>query len=210
MVEAMYTLYWERLSGAIAPQAMLEEIGADYRRIPVDMTAGEHRGSAFRGINPAMRVPALRMPDGVVIGETAAIALVLGERHPEAGLVPAAGDADRATFLFWLMAMATGGYPVFSRAWHPEQFTLDDSANETVSLVALRQLDEFFAIVDGVIAGKPYFLPRGFSALDIYLTMLTEWMSDKPALFAANPKLARLCGAVAERPAYRAVMEQHA
>jgi len=209
-MEAMYTLFWERLSGAIAPQAMLEEIGADYRKVYVDMAAGEHRGSAFREINPAMRVPALRMPDGVIIGETAAIALVLGERHPEAGLVPAVGDADRAIFLFWLMAMATGGYPVFSRAWHPEQFTFDDAANETVSLVALKQLDDFFAIIDGAIAGKPYFLARGFTALDIYLTMLTEWMSDKPALFAANSKVARLCSAVAERPAYRAVMEQHA
>lgn len=27
-----YTLYWERLSGAIGPQVLLEEIGAAYAR----------------------------------------------------------------------------------------------------------------------------------------------------------------------------------
>lgn len=42
---------------------------------------------------PARLVPALRMPDGVVIGETLAIAETLHERHPGAGLWPADGAA---------------------------------------------------------------------------------------------------------------------
>lgn len=174
------------------------------------MAAGEHRGSAYRLINPVMRVPALGLPDGVVIGETAAITLVLGERHPDIGLVPAIGDPDRPAFLFWLVAMATCGYPVFSRACHPEQFTLNDAANETVRLKGERDLDEFFSIIEREIAGKPYFLPRGYTALDVYLTMLTEWVADRKDLFGSRPRLKSLCQAVADRPAYRRVMEDHA
>lgn len=208
--DPIYTLYWERLSGAIGPQVLLEEIGAAYRKVPVDMAAGEHLASAYRMINPLMRVPALGLPDGAVIGETAAITLVLGERHPDAGLVPAPGDPDRPLFLFWLVAMATCGYPVFSRACHPEQFTLNDAANETVRLKGESDLEEFFSIIEQAIGGKPHFLPRGFTALDIYLTMLSEWVADKQDLFGSRPKLKSLCQAVADRPAYRRVMEDHA
>ncbi len=38
---------------------------------------------------PARQVPALRIPEGEVIGETIAIAETLAERHPEVGLWPA-------------------------------------------------------------------------------------------------------------------------
>ena len=37
---------------------------------------------------PARLVPAMRTPEGAVIGETLAIAETLAERHPEAGLWP--------------------------------------------------------------------------------------------------------------------------
>jgi glutathione S-transferase len=205
----MYTLYWERMSGAIGPQVLLHEIGADYRKVCVNMAAKEHRGSKYRLINPVARVPALRLPEGEVIGETAAITLVLGERHAAAGLVPEFNDPERPSFIFWLMVMATSGYPAFSRAWHPEQFTQNDSANETVRQTAEIHLGEFFSTIEHAIRGAPYFLARGFTALDVYLTMLTEWASDRQALFDSHPKLAKLCRSVEERPAYREVISEH-
>ncbi len=205
----MYTLYWERLSGAIGPQILLEDIGAEYRKIPVNMAEGEHRASAYQDVNPVMRVPALGLPDGTVIGETAAIILVLGERHPQANLVPMTGDPDRPRFLFWLLAMAANGYPIFSRAWHPEQFTMNASANTSVQTRAEEHLREFFATINRSISGEPYFLPSGFTALDIYLTMLTEWSADRRAMFEDNPRIAALCEAVMERPSYRRVIAEH-
>ena len=40
------------------------------------------------GFAPARQVPAMRTPDGEVVGETIAIAETLHERHPEAGIWP--------------------------------------------------------------------------------------------------------------------------
>jgi glutathione S-transferase len=51
--------------------------------------------ATLRGFAPARTVPALRLPDGGVVWDTLAIAETLAERHPEAGLWPAAA-ADRA------------------------------------------------------------------------------------------------------------------
>lgn len=57
---------------------------------------------------PARLVPALRLPDGTVLGETLAIAETLAERHPNAGLWPA-DPAGRATAR-WLCAEMTSGF----------------------------------------------------------------------------------------------------
>ena len=39
----MYTLFWSPGSAAIAPHAMLEEIGAPFELVRVDMQVGAHK-----------------------------------------------------------------------------------------------------------------------------------------------------------------------
>lgn len=204
-----YVLYWEALSGAIAPQVMLEEMQIDYDTVAVDMAKGEHLGPAYLEINPTGQVPAVRLPDGAVIGESAAIVLVLGERHPKAGLVPAADEPDRADFLRWLLFMATSVYMTVVRFNHPERFTLDPSGIEHVRDAALQSLDRSFGILNEAVSGAPYFLPRGYSALDIYLSMCLVWHPNPDELFDDNPKIGALCRAVNRRPAYAGVLAQH-
>jgi glutathione S-transferase len=110
-----YQLYWERMSGAIAPQCLLEEMGLAWSKIHIDMAAEEHTSPDYVAANPTMRIPALLTPTGNTIGETGAIIVMLGEWHPESRLVPQPGETDRADFLFWLFYMASVGYPPFVR-----------------------------------------------------------------------------------------------
>ena len=205
----MYRLYWEALSGAMLPEVMLEEMSVPYERIPVDMDAGEHRSPEYLAINPAGQVPALALPDGSVIGESAAMALLLGERHPEGSLVPAPADDDRPQFLRWLLFMATSVYPTFIRVNHPERFTTDPGGVEAVRDAAVDAVERQFALLDGAIAGDPWFLPRGYGALDIQLAMLADWHPDRPALLARNPAVRGLCEAIEARPAYARVRARH-
>ncbi|MDF0601114.1 glutathione S-transferase N-terminal domain-containing protein [Psychromarinibacter sp. C21-152] len=69
---AGYTLYWEAMSGAMAVEFVLEEIQAPYTLRPVDMAAGEHRSADFLKLNPTGQIPALALPEGQIIGESAA------------------------------------------------------------------------------------------------------------------------------------------
>ena len=171
----MYRLFWEIGSGSIAVQALLEEMALDFDRIYVDMEAGEHRGEAYLRHNPTGMVPALQLPDGQTIGESAAILLHLGDRFADRGLVPAAGDEDRPVFLFWLCYMATTGYKAFGRLAHPERYVRGQDDFEPICRAAEADLVGFFDVVERGIAGRPYLLPRGFTALDIYLAMLAGW-----------------------------------
>lgn len=204
-----YTLYWEAQSGAIAPQVMLEEMGADYAIVPVDMASGEHHSPGYLAVNPTGQVPALRLPGGVVIGESAAMVLILGERHPGSGLVPGSSDADRPIFLRWILFMAASVYMTFVRSNHPERFTTDETGIEGVRRAAIRDVTRYFDMLDDAIAGSPYFLAGGYGALDIYLAMLTVWHPDREELHARNRKVGALCRAVTRRPAVARVMNEH-
>ena len=101
-------------------QAVLEEIGAEYRLHDVEMGADALRAADFLSLNPTGRIPALGYADGRTVGETAAIVTLLGEMYPESGVTRAPGDDNRGEFLFWLNVMTTSGYMTAARLGHPE------------------------------------------------------------------------------------------
>lgn len=205
----MYTLFWEKGSGSIVVQAVLEEMSASYDRKYVDMASGEHKGGEYLRQNPTGLVPALKLANDHTIGESAAIVLHLGEQHADGQFVPQSGNPQRPDFLYWLLYMATCGYTTFTRLGHPERYTKDPHALEAVRMAAEDDVTRLFDVLENAIKGKPYFLSCGFTALDIYLTMLTEWHPDKDALFKTKPKIAALCEAVKRRPAYQRAMDDH-
>lgn len=205
----MYRLYWAAGTGAIAPEVMLEAAGTAFERVVVDLAAGEHRQADYLAVNPVGEVPALVLPDGTVVTESAAIVLLLGERHPETGLVPPAEDAERPRFLRWLLYMAASIYPTLARMNHPERFAAPPCDTEPDRGAVIQRLDAEFDIVDNAIAGDPWFLAGGYGALDVYLTMLADWHPEKNSLLNRKPALANLVHGVEADPVYAHVMEPH-
>ena len=57
---------------------------------------------------PARLVPAMRTPEGTVVGESLAMAETLAERHPDAGLWPE--DAAQRATARWLVAEMCAGF----------------------------------------------------------------------------------------------------
>jgi glutathione S-transferase len=72
----------------------LQEIGADFEPIRVNLVAGEHRRPEFLKINPAGKIPVL-VDDDLVLTESVVIVLYLAEKYPDKGLLPA-GLNERA------------------------------------------------------------------------------------------------------------------
>lgn len=203
-----YQLFWEAMSGAMAVELVLVELGADYRRVAIDMAAGEHKGAAFLARNPTGQIPALRLPEGRTIGESAAIILTLGERHP-GPLIPAPGAGDRPEFLRWLIYMAASPYMTFVQFNHPYRFLDDKAAHAALIENARNRLGAQFSALDEAISGAPFFLPRGLSALDLYLYMLVEFHDNHAALFAGRPRLQALHGAIAARDSAQRIRPGH-
>ena len=65
----------------------LQELGADFEPIRVNLAAGEQGRPEFLKINPAGKIPVLVDGD-LVLTESVAIVLYLAEKYSDRGLLP--------------------------------------------------------------------------------------------------------------------------
>ena len=205
---APYTLYWAPDSGAFVVQAVLEELGLGYRLAPVAIARGEHHTPEFLSLNPMAQVPVLRLPDGVVITESAAMVAHLCDAHPESGLLPAPGTTARALADRWLFWLATGLYETDLRYYYPDRYTADRAGADGVRAAALVRMDRLLGIAEGLIAGT-YALGERASAVDLYLVMVAQWHPDGPAALDGHPRLAGLARRIRQRPSVQRIWGQH-
>jgi glutathione S-transferase len=205
----MYKLYWAQGSGAMAPQALLEEIGAEYEKIVIDFDEEEHKSDEFLSVNPMGQIPALILPDGTLMTETAAMLVQMVDRHPGAKLAPPAGSGERARFLRWIFFLASNVYPAMLRIYHSERYSTDPSAADGIKAAAEADLDDQFGILDAALDPGPYLLGHAFSAVDIMLWMLVQWHPVPTRLFEKAPGVERLARLVQERPAIARTWREH-
>lgn len=206
----MYKLYWWHDTGAFAPQAVFEEAGIEHEIVTVDTSKKAHLAPDFLAINPRGQLPALALPDGTVMTESAAMILHLVDAHPEAGLAPAPGSSARARFDRWLLYLAVDAYTADLRVYYPDRFTADPAGADAVKAQGLADMERSLGIVEEHLKGEgPYLLGETFSAVDIYLTMIVHWHPAVDDLLARLPALARLCERVRARPAIARIWGQH-
>ncbi|WP_172292298.1 glutathione S-transferase family protein [Pseudoruegeria sp. HB172150] len=200
----MYRLYTCRATAGFAPQMVLEEARLPHEIVEVDILTGAQRSPEFLRINPAGRVPALRLPDGQILTEASAICLYLADAHDLTDVAPAADDPDRALFLRSLIFLATSVQDHFKRYFYPQRYTTDPIGIPGIRTRGLEMVDEAFATVEAQLAGGgPYHLGPRSSAADLYLLMITTWHPAQDELYDRFPAIAHCCGLVAERPVIR-------
>jgi GST-like protein len=211
---AGYILYGDAGSGSATTEMILAEIGApvELRDVPLDGDA--QLSPEHRAINPMGRIPVLLLPDGTVVTESLAIALVLADRHPEAGLLPGPQEADRAVALRWMAVLAGEFYPHVTRADYPDRFSADPAHAEAIRARAREMGPAVMDVVErhapfGPDGQGPFLLGPRFSAADIYLAVLAQWLGQRPQLAARRPRLARLSAAVAARPKLAPLWARH-
>jgi glutathione S-transferase len=205
----MYKLYWAQGSGAMAPQALFEEIGAEYEKIVIDIEKEEHKSAAFLSVNPMGQIPALVLPDGTLMTETAAMLAHIVDRHPEAKLAPPAGGAESARFYRWLFFLSSSVYPTVLRFYYSDRHSTDPSAAEGIKAAARVDLDEQFKILEDALDPGPYLAGEAFSAADILLWMLIQWHPDPAGLFEEAPRVKQLAELVQARPAIARTWREH-
>jgi glutathione S-transferase/GST-like protein len=204
-----FRLWWSRGTGAWAPQLCLEEAGAAYERIPTDTRSGAHREAAYLAVNPLGQVPALALPDGTLMTESAAMVLHLADLFPEAGLMPPAGSPERAVALRWLLIGASALYPALLRYWYAERHTSDPAGVPGIKEAALAEVERLLGLVDGALQPGPWILGERFCATDYYLFMLGLWHPARQGVLERFPRLGRLMRAARARPAVERLWAQH-
>ena len=111
----MYTLYYSPGRASMAVHWMLIELGVPFEACLVDFATKAHKSAEYLRLNPDGMIPTL-VVDGRPHAESAALALMLAERHPEGGLEVSAGEPDRPDYLQWMFYFANTLQPLY-RAW---------------------------------------------------------------------------------------------
>jgi glutathione S-transferase len=115
----VYTLYYSPGTASMAVHLALLEIGAPHRLAKVDFESDEQHSPEYLRINPRGQVPALVI-DGKPYFESAALLMILAERHPEARLAPPPGSALRADWYQWIAFLANSLGPVYRYWFYPQ------------------------------------------------------------------------------------------
>jgi len=203
-----FTLYGDLGSGAFSAEAALAEVGAPYNFELVSLDRNEQKQPAFLAINPSGKMPALRLPDGEIVTESAAILLTLADHFPQARLLPPQAGSERAQAYRWLAFMAGEIYPIVEMVDYPERFVPAGSQAEALRAQARDRIRERILIIERMIQG-PFLLAHGFSILDIYAAMFSRWSLEAEWKRANLPRLLGLAQAVSQRPAIAPVWQRH-
>lgn len=214
----MYKLYWHPLTSSYAPHVILEELGVGYELEFLDKDAGANRTPSYLKINPNGSLPTLVLDNGQAMYGSAAIVMFLADRHPQAGLAPAASDPNRHLYNQWLFYMAAELYKLYGKAYFPSRYSTDPLAGPPIRAQATLDIAARWQTLDDALQDRTWLLGDRFSACDIFLQMITLWhipqahfdLSGPPlptdAFFTRFPNVARVAAAVATRPAVVKVM----
>jgi glutathione S-transferase len=174
-----YTLYYAPGAASFAVHWMLLHMGAPFELIKVDLTGGEQRSAKYLALNPDGRVPTL-IVDGVPRFETAALLMLLAERHPEAGLAFGPGDPLRPPYLQTLFFLANTVQPAF-RSWFYSHEPAGVAHSAEVQAFAHVYIERAWKRLDAQMSdGRRYLIGNGLSAADFLGTMLMRWSRNMP------------------------------
>ncbi|MDE2301708.1 MAG: glutathione S-transferase family protein [Sphingomonadales bacterium] len=191
------TLYTNPQSRGQIARWMLEEIGEPYETVVLGYD-GAMKTPEYLAINPMGKVPAIRHR-GRVVTETAAICAYLAGAFPQAHLAPPA--PERGDYYRWLFFAAGPVEAAFSNramGWAPPP--------EREMMFGYGTYDRAMAVLEGAVAGRRFIAGEHFSAADVYVGSIIDFMM-RFGLLDAREAFTAYIEPLRERAAYRRAQE---
>ena len=163
-------LYYKPGACSLASHIVLREIGEDFELESVDTdTQKTDTGADFTQINPKGYVPVLRLDDGQVLTEGAAVLQYIADQHPEADLVPKPGTLERARLQEHLNFVSSELHKAFGPFFSS---SASDEEKQAAKAKVERRMDHFESIFSD---GRKYLLGNEFSVSDAYFFVVASW-----------------------------------
>jgi glutathione S-transferase len=196
-----YVLYYSPGAASMAVHWMLIEMGVPFEARLVDIDAGQQHDPHYLALNPSARVPTL-VVDGSPRHESAALLMLLAERHPQAGLAPAPGSAQRAAWLESMVYLANTILPAM-RDWFYAERDGDPAGAEAVRAHARHRIEQACEQLDARLAdGRSYLVGDALSTADLLAVVLMRWTRNMPRPAMGWPHLARYIRGLRALPSF--------
>jgi glutathione S-transferase len=198
----MYTLYYSPGSASMAVHLALLELGVTHRLEKLDLAGGAQHAPEYRRLNPRGQVPTLVI-DGKAYFESAALLLLLAERHPEARLAPPIGSSQRPAYYQWMAFLTNSMGPMY-RLWFMPQDLGPEELSPLVRAAIRQKIEEGWSILDAHLgANGPYMLGADVSVVDLLAIMYMRWSRNMPKPATTWPALNRFAALMRGRPSWK-------
>lgn len=204
----MMKLFYAPGSCSLASHIALEEAGADYEAVKVDMRQSEQRTPEYLAINPKGRVPALVTGQGVLT-ETPAILGYVAQAHPQAGLLPT-DPWDLAQAQAFNSYLASTVHVAHAHRMRGSRWADEESSFEDMRRKVPQTMAECFGLIETELLTGPWVLGERFSVCDGYLFTLAGWLEGDGVDPARFPRVHAHRERVRARPAVGKVLAEEA
>jgi glutathione S-transferase len=200
----MMTLYHSPATAAMVVHWLLIDLELPHRLHALDFDKREQKSPDYLRLNPAGVVPTLVIDDGPPICEAAAIAMHLGDLHPDRGLCPAIATPARAQYYRWMFFLANTLQPAY-RAWFYPTEPAGEANVEATRREARAHIETAWAQVAAHLesSGGPYMLGEKLSVVDFMTTMLMRWSRNMPKPVDQWPVLHAYAQRMKTRPSWK-------
>jgi len=179
---------------------MAEELGLDYRHVPIEIGPAGARKPEYLAINPNGRLPAIE-DDGFTLWESLAITLYLAKKHGQLYPTTLEGEARAWQWSLWAVQEVDRGVNI----WSLHAVRLPPQERDPQRRAeALKVLEAPFKVLEGALAGRPYLLGEEFTVADLNVAAVISRAIDMD--LSATPRLARWLERCLERPAARTAL----
>ena len=199
-----YVVYGQKGTGSVPVEATLLLLGERYElveRAPTEKPdAGDMSDAEMARVNQMQQVPAVILPGGELMTESAAILIHLADSHPAARLSPAPDDPRRPAFLRWMIFVAAQIYgPVWARD-DPARLAAEESHKPVILERTAERMASCWRMMDAQVSPGRYILGPDLSVLDLYVTVVSCWGPRRPPFYQEAPKMADVVRRVDDDP----------
>jgi glutathione S-transferase len=184
----MLELYYAPGTCALATHIALEEAGAAYEAVRVDLGSQAQRSPEYLAVNPKGRVPALVTERGTLT-ETPGLLLFVAQQFPAAELAPLADPfalAQAQEFNSYLCATV---HVAHAHGRRGTRWADDAAAIEAMKRKVPASMTECAELIEHKFLKGPWVMGEQYTVCDPYLFTIGTWLEGDGVDTAKLPRL---------------------
>lgn len=184
------TIHGAKGSGSVAVEAAMTLMGVPYALVDLAMDSADQFLAEAAKFNPMQQVPALILPSGELMTESAAMLVWLADTQGR--MAPRPGDPRRAQFLRWMVYIPAAIYSMYWVRDVPSRLAADKDAEAVVLERTMDRIADCWRIMDSQVQPGRYILGDEISVLDVYVAVISRWSPRRRRFYEVAPKLAEV------------------
>ncbi|MGE0313390.1 MAG: glutathione S-transferase family protein [Lautropia sp.] len=185
------TLYGAAGSGSVAVEAALILLGIPFRVVEGATWASEEARARVGEQNAMRQIPALLLPDGEMLTESAAILIHLADSHPASRLAPSLDAATRGQFLRWMVFVSSAIYALHWIKPDVRRVGAPESARDEVVHAVHERIAFCWRTMDAQLSPRDYLLGDDLSVLDLYVAVVSRFGPWRDRFVSEAPLMAQ-------------------